>query len=91
MCLQETEWVGEKSRSFDSGYKLWLSGRDQTRNGVSVNIDDSPKEEVVGVKRKGDQIIAIKLVHRKETLDIFSNIPLKLDYMLSPNLVFGSI
>ena len=40
LCVQETEWVGEKVRIIKPwGYKLWYIGKDRNRNGVGVIID----------------------------------------------------
>ena len=44
VCLQETKWVGEKSREIKHA---WLTGRDNNRNGVGIIIDKTLKKEVV--------------------------------------------
>jgi exonuclease III len=73
LCLQETKWVGEKSRLIeDSGFKLWYTGKDRRKNGVGIIVDKSLKDEVVEVKRIGDRIIRIKLVVGKEIVNVIS-------------------
>jgi Reverse transcriptase (RNA-dependent DNA polymerase) len=62
-CLQETKWVGEKSKEVEgSGFKLWYTGAERNKNGVGIMVDRSLRDEVVEVKRNGDRIILVKLV-----------------------------
>ncbi len=43
--LQETKWVGDKSREIEhTRYKLWYTGRGKNRNGVGIIIDKSLKK-----------------------------------------------
>ena len=73
MCLQETKWVGEKAKVLDtSGYKLWYTGKHKTKNGVGIIVDSEFIEQVVGVVRKGDRIIALKIIIGNETVNIIS-------------------
>ena len=44
------------------GYKLWYTGKDRNRNGVSVIIDKQLLENVVDVRRKGDKILLVNLI-----------------------------
>jgi hypothetical protein len=46
----------------NTGFKLWYTGNEQSRNCVGILIDKSLKNEVVTVRRQGDRIIMIKLV-----------------------------
>ncbi|KAM2384478.1 hypothetical protein ACFXTH_041910 [Malus domestica] len=63
MCLQETKWVGLKAKDLEnSGFKLWYSGTNRTRNGVGIIVDKTLTQDVVDVKRVGDRIMAIKIV-----------------------------
>ena len=39
LCLQETKWVGEKSKDID-GYKFWYTDKVSNRNGVSIILDE---------------------------------------------------
>ena len=52
LCLQETKWVGEKSKDID-GYKLWYTGKVNHRNGVGIIADEVWKKKVVEVYRSG--------------------------------------
>ena len=52
MCLQETKWVGLKANDLEnSGFKLWYSGINRTRNGVGIIVDKTLTQDVVDVKR----------------------------------------
>ena len=73
MCLQETKWIGEKGKVLDNtGYKLWYSGKDRTRNGVGIIVDTLFIDKVVGVIRKGDRIINLKIIMGNEPINIIS-------------------
>ncbi|KAL3518874.1 hypothetical protein ACH5RR_021463 [Cinchona calisaya] len=73
LCSQETKWVGEKAKLLDnSGFKLWYSGVNTTRNGVCSIIDGSMKDDVVQMTRRGDRILSLKLILGCETINIFS-------------------
>jgi hypothetical protein len=43
----------------DIGFKLWYTGTTSTKNGVSIVLDKSLKDEVVDIKRQGDMIILV--------------------------------
>jgi hypothetical protein len=45
----------------DIGFKLWYTSTTSTKNGVSIVLDKSLKDEVVDIKRQGDMIILVKL------------------------------
>ncbi|XP_061359419.1 uncharacterized protein LOC133303515 [Gastrolobium bilobum] len=73
VCLQETKWAGEKAKEVDgTGFKLWYTGTNKSRNGVGIMIDKSFRDKVVDVKRKGDRIILVKLVVGDLILNILS-------------------
>ena len=52
LCLQETKWVGGKSKNID-GYKLWYTGKVNHRNDVDIIADEVWKKKVVEVYRSG--------------------------------------
>ena len=60
-CVQETKWVGAKAREID-GYKLWYSGASKAKNGVGILVVKDLANQVVKVRRKSDQIMAIKVL-----------------------------
>ncbi|KAM0960557.1 hypothetical protein ACFX2I_025481 [Malus domestica] len=63
MCLQEIKWVGLKAKDLEnSGFKLWYSGTNRTRNDVGIIVDKTLTQDIVDVKRVGDRIMAIKIV-----------------------------
>ncbi|KAM2016499.1 hypothetical protein ACFX16_046908 [Malus domestica] len=73
MCLQETKWVGLKAKDLEnSGFKLWYSGTNRTRNGVGIIVDKTLTQDVVDVKRVGDRIMAIKIVIGQELINVIS-------------------
>ncbi|KAK9088826.1 hypothetical protein Scep_027908 [Stephania cephalantha] len=73
VCLQETKWVGEKSREIGStGFKLWYTGIDRKCNGVGIVVDNDYKDKVVEVKRMGDRLILVKLIIGDEKINILS-------------------
>ncbi|KAM2059070.1 hypothetical protein ACFX16_031583 [Malus domestica] len=73
MCLQETKWVGLKAKDLEnSGFKLWYSGTNRTRNGVGIIVDKTLTQDVVDVKRVGDRIMAIKIVIGQELINVIT-------------------
>ena len=71
--MQETKWVGEKTRIIEPwGYKLWYTGQRQNRNVVSVILDKQLLEDVVEVRRKGNMILLIKLNLDEEIFNVIS-------------------
>ncbi|KAM1176204.1 hypothetical protein ACFX19_029118 [Malus domestica] len=73
MCLQETKWVGLKAKDLEnSGFKLWYSGTNRTRNSVGIIVDKTLTQDVVDVKRVGDRIMAIKIVIGQELINVIS-------------------
>ena len=73
MCLQETKWVGLKAKDLEnSGFKLWYSGTNRSRNGVGIIVDKTLTQDVVDVKRAGDRIMAIKIVIEQELINVIS-------------------
>ena len=70
-CVQETKWVGAKTREVD-GYKLWYSGLKKVRNGVDILVDKELVNFVVEYRRKSDRIMANKVLVRSEFLNMVS-------------------
>jgi exonuclease III len=56
----------------NTGFKLWYTGNEQSRNCVGILIDKSLKNGVVTVRRQGDRIIMIKLVFGDLVLNVIS-------------------
>ncbi|KAK9086555.1 hypothetical protein Syun_028949 [Stephania yunnanensis] len=72
-CLQETKWVGEKSREIGSTwFKLWYNGIDRKCNGVGIMVDNDYKDKVVDVKRMRDKLVLVKLIIGDEKINILS-------------------
>ncbi|KAM2452819.1 hypothetical protein PS2_010187 [Malus domestica] len=73
MCLQATKWVGLKAKDLEnSGFKLWYSGTNRTRNGVGIIVDKTLTQDVVDVKRVRDRIMEIKIVIGQELINVIS-------------------
>lgn len=72
-CIQETKWVGEKAKKFDSsGFKLWYTGKVRSINGVGIIVDKEWKKDIVDAKRMRDQIIFSKFVVEQDTFNVVS-------------------
>jgi exonuclease III len=56
----------------NTGFKLWYTGKERSRNGVGILIDKSLKNRVVAVRRQGDMIIMIKLIFGDLVLNVIS-------------------
>ena len=69
LCLQETNWVGEKDKDID-GYKLGYTGKVSHMNGVGIIVDEVWKKNVVGVYWSGDRLLSIKMVIEEETVNV---------------------
>ncbi|KAK4322781.1 hypothetical protein Pmani_006449 [Petrolisthes manimaculis] len=70
LCVQETRWKGSKARELGGGCKLFYSGANgQGRNGVGIVLSKDLKGNVVGVRRKNDRVMSIKL-SLEETVNI---------------------
>lgn len=71
--LQETKWVGGQSRDIDNvGFKIRYSRKVKHRNSMRIVVDKGVKNNVVEVKRFGDKIIVLRIVLKKEILNIMS-------------------
>lgn len=72
MCLQETRWAGERSREIKvNGSKVWRTRKVNGMNGVGI-IADEEWQECCGVNRIEDQIIFLKVIVWKDTMNIMS-------------------
>jgi exonuclease III len=56
----------------NTGFKLWYTGKERSRNDVGILIDKSLKNEVIAVRRQVNKIIMIKLVFRDLVFNIIS-------------------
>jgi hypothetical protein len=73
LYVQETKWTGQKTKEVENtGFKLWYTGKERSRNGVGILIDKSLKNGVVAVMRQGDRIIMIKLIFGDLALNVIS-------------------
>jgi exonuclease III len=65
--------MGQKAKEVENtGFKLWYTRKEQSRNGVGILIDKSLKNGVVAVRRQGDKIIMIKLIFGDLVLNVIS-------------------
>ena len=66
LCLQETRWKGNNARALGEGCKLIYSGANRdSRNGVGILLSEDLKDSLVGVSRRNDRIMSIKLGFEK--------------------------
>jgi len=63
--------VGAKAREID-GYKLWYSGSTKAKNGVAILVEKELADFVVEVRRKSDQIMAIKVLEGSVFVNVVS-------------------
>nr|XP_009763386.1 PREDICTED: uncharacterized protein LOC104215318 [Nicotiana sylvestris] len=70
-CVQETRWIGSSARDAN-GYKIWNSGTQKGKNGVSILADRELRESVVEVRRVNDRLMIIKLMVGQCTLNVVS-------------------
>jgi hypothetical protein len=56
----------------NTGFKLWYTRKERSRNSVGILIDKSLKNEVVAVRRQGGRIIMIKLIFGDLVLNVIN-------------------
>ena len=62
LCLQETRWKGNKARDLGESCKLIYSEANRdSRNGVGILLSEDLKNSLVGVSRRNNRIMSIKL------------------------------
>ena len=73
LCVLETRWRGNKAKDIGSGYKLLYSGADERgRSGIGIVFSKEMKENIVGVERKNERIMKLKLCCGGHTLNVVS-------------------
>ena len=72
LCLQETRWKGNKAKELAGGHKLLYSGNNAGRNGVAVILLVNIRENLIGVERRSDRVMSIKLRLDDTTLNVIS-------------------
>ena len=61
-CVEETKWSGNSTRELGEGYKIFFSGKTDTRNGVGIILDEKLKQQVFEVQGASDRLIRVRLV-----------------------------
>ena len=62
LWIQETRWKGNRLKELREGCKLIYSGANpDSRNGVGIILDKVWREDFVGVVRRNDRIMRVKL------------------------------
>jgi hypothetical protein len=56
----------------DTGFKLWYTGNTSTKNDISIVLDKSHKDGVVGINHQGDMIILVKLLVGDSIFNVIS-------------------
>ena len=72
LCLQETRWKGNKAKELAGGHKLLYSGNNADRNGVAAILLVNIRENLIGVERRSDRVMNIKLRLDDTTLNVIS-------------------
>jgi hypothetical protein len=71
-CVQETKWVGAKSKEIGEGYKLIYNGKKTAQNGVGVVVSQWMRDSVTEVARISDRLMSIKIGMGTSTLRVVS-------------------
>ncbi|XP_068246517.1 craniofacial development protein 2-like [Palaemon carinicauda] len=62
LCVLENRWKRNMARELGKGCKLYYSGANmEGRNGVGIILSKESKENLIGVNRKNDRIMSLKL------------------------------
>jgi len=62
LCVQETRWKGNKAKELREGCKLIYSGTNRKgRNRIGIVLFKEVKDSLVGVNRRKDRVMSIKL------------------------------
>jgi exonuclease III len=73
LCIQEMKWKVQKTKEVeDTGFKLWYTGNTSTKNDISIVLDKSHKDGVVGINHQGDMIILVKLLVGDSIFNVIS-------------------
>ena len=72
LCLQETRWKGNKEKELAGVHKLLYSGNNTDRNGMVVILSVNIRENLIGVDRRSDRVMSIKLRLDDTTLNVIS-------------------
>ena len=72
LCLQETQWKGNKARNIGGGCKLFYNGADGRKNGIGIVVREELAESVLEAKRVSDRLMAMKLEVKESILNIVS-------------------
>ena len=72
LCLQKTNWKGNKASNIGRRCKLFYNGADGRRNGIEIVVREELVESVLKVKRVSDRLIAMKLEEKGSILNIVS-------------------
>jgi exonuclease III len=71
--IQETKWICQKAKDVKNmSFKLWYTGKERSKNSVGILIGKSFKNEIITVRRQGDNILIIKLVIGDLILNVIS-------------------
>ena len=62
VCVQETGWKGNKAKELREGCMLIYSGKNREgRNRVGIVLSKDVKDSLLGVNRRNDRVMSIKL------------------------------
>ena len=61
LCVQETDWKGEKAKCIGGRYEMWFCGSGNKKNGVGIILKKEHVNRVVELLRVTDRIICLKM------------------------------
>ncbi|KAL4181983.1 hypothetical protein AMTRI_Chr12g273720 [Amborella trichopoda] len=70
-CLHEIKWKGEKTKEIDR-YDFWYTRKYNNRNEIDIIVNKYLKDEIVNLKRVGDQLVLIKLVLEEAIVNVIN-------------------
>lgn len=65
-----TQWNGDKAKIIGKGYKILFIGKTNRKNRIGVILDNTVMSKVVEIMKKGNRIVAIKLIQKASTIKI---------------------
>lgn len=70
--LQETRWVGAKSKNLGSGYKLLFNGSTGTKNGVGIAVSKRFRDAILEARRYDDRLMKVVFLLANRKLHLFT-------------------
>ena len=72
LCLQKTNWKGNKERNIGGGCTLFYNGADERKNRKNIVVREELAESALEVKRVSDRLMAMVLEIKGYILNVVS-------------------